>query len=71
MSKPESISVLIEEQPDGEVKDVLEDALRLVQEIDSLQAEYNALTDKERENLPKEVHLFFSDEVVNFNEKVV
>jgi len=61
MSKPESISVLIEEQPEGEVKAVLEDALRLVQEIDSLQAEYDALTDKERENLPESVREFFYD----------
>ena len=61
MSKPESISVLIEEQPEAEVKAVLEDALRLVQEIDSLQAEYNALTDKERKNLPESVREFFYD----------
>ena len=64
MSKPESKNALIEEQPEGEVKAVLENALRLIQEIDSLQAEYDALTDKERENLPESVREFFRDKAV-------
>ncbi len=63
MSEHKAVKALIEEQPEGAVKEVLKDALKLVQETDNLQAEYDAMSKEERENLPKYLREFFCDNV--------
>ena len=61
MSEHKAVKALIEEQPEGAVKEVLKDALKLVQEIDNLQAEYDAMPKEERESLPESLREFFCD----------
>ena len=63
MSEHKAVKALIEEQPEGAVKEVLKDALKLVQEMDNLQAEYEAMSKEEREILSEPLREFFCDNV--------
>ncbi len=63
MSEHKPVIALIEEQPEGAVKEVLKDALKLVQKVDKLKAEYDAMSKEEREILSEPLREFFCDNV--------
>jgi len=47
--------------PQSEAKNALEAGLKLMNDIDAMQKEYNALSAKERQNLPQDLQEFFND----------
>lgn len=47
--------------PQSEANNALEAGLKLMNDIDAMQKEYNALSAKERQNLPQDLQEFFND----------